>query len=104
MLGCRAEDRKQKEMKTTYAKISERAYTQQKPLPNSDVVQTEARLARGSERCVLRGAMGCSRRRVLVTWTDEIWAICESSSVRIWARHVGGAVNGNCDTAYSRLH
>ena len=57
-----------------------------KILPNIDVVQTEARLARGRERRVLCGAAVFSRQRVLVMSADKSWAICKSSAVKIGAQ------------------
>jgi len=52
------------------------------------MVQTKTRLAKAHERCVLHGAMGFSRRRVLATSaeSDEVWAIHMSSAVRIGVR------------------
>jgi hypothetical protein len=58
-----------------------------KSLPNHDVVQTEARLARGCEQRTLRGAAGFSRQRcVLVMSVDEVGAIRESSAIKIGAQ------------------
>jgi len=72
-----------------------------KPLPNSDEVQTQARLARGrdSERRVLCGAAafrgGAS--------ADDVWAIRESPGVGIEAHEHGIlAENGNVSIAWRR--
>jgi len=63
--GMGAESLKQKEKKERYEKRVDTV----KPFPNSDLVQTKARLARrGRVRHVLRGTMGFSRQRHLWRW------------------------------------
>ena len=69
------------------------------------MVQTKARLARGHGRRVLRGAMGFSRRRVLVTSADEVWVIRKPSAIDTWARQEGefGREEGRVDLIAARV-
>jgi len=42
------------------------------PLPNNNVVQTKAQLARGRKSCMLPGAAGFSRQHMLATLAGNV--------------------------------
>jgi len=73
-----------------------------KSFPNSDAVQTEARLARAvSNMCYME--RGLFKAAVLVMLANEVWTIHKSSAIRIGRDEQGNlAGNGKREIVWQR--